>query len=88
MTNDEILMTQEFRRPNPVPTERPVRFLRFGFVADFAARIWNLIQQPRTFAELRDILIAEFEVDAVQLEADIRDLLNQLADNQLVEISG
>jgi len=53
-----------------------------------AARIWNLIQQPRTFAELRDILIAEFEVDAVQLEADIRDLLNQLADNQLVEISG
>jgi len=51
------------------------------------ARVWNLLQQPRTLAELRDILIAEYDVDPAQLESDIRDLLSQLADNELVEIS-
>ncbi len=51
-------------------------------------RIWNLVQWPRTLSELRDILIIEYDVDAVRLESDIRDLLSELADNQLVEISG
>ena len=50
-------------------------------------RIWKLIQEPRTIAELRDILIDEYDVDGVQLESDIQDLLNELAANQLVEIS-
>ena len=52
------------------------------------ARIWNLLQQPRTVGELRDILITEYDVDAARLESDIRALLGRLADNQLVEISG
>jgi hypothetical protein len=51
------------------------------------ARIWNLLQQPRTLAELRDILINEYDVDAARLELDIQELLSQLVDNQLVEIS-
>jgi|ERR1051326_4951226 hypothetical protein len=50
-------------------------------------RVWNLLQQPRTLIELRDILIAEYDVDAVLLESDIRNLLSLLADNQLVEVS-
>ena len=52
------------------------------------ARVWNLLQQPRTFAELRDILITEYDVDAARLESDMLDLLSRLAGNQLVEISG
>jgi len=52
------------------------------------ARVWNLIQQPRTLAELREILVAEYDVDAARVESDIRGLLTQLLDNELVEISG
>ena len=52
------------------------------------ARVWNLIRQPRTFGQLRDILIEEYEVDAPRLESDLRSLLNQLADERLVQISG
>ena len=52
------------------------------------ARVWDLIQSPRSFVEIRDILIDEYDVDPARLESDIRDLLNRLADNQLVEISG
>ena len=51
------------------------------------ARVWNLLQQPRTVAELRDILAAEYDADGVRLESDIRDLLSRLAENELVEIS-
>ena len=52
------------------------------------ARVWNLIQQPRTFSELRDILLEEYAVDTPRLESDLRNLLNQLADERLVQISG
>jgi hypothetical protein len=51
------------------------------------ARVWNLIQERKTFAELRDTLLAEYEVDAAGLEADLRDLLGQLAEQQLIEIT-
>jgi len=51
------------------------------------ARIWTLIQEQRTFAELRETLLAEYEVEAAQLEADLRALLAQLAEQQLIEIT-
>jgi len=52
------------------------------------ARVWNLIQEPRTFAELHSVLAGEYDVDGRRLEADLRHLIGQLADQRLVEISG
>jgi hypothetical protein len=49
------------------------------------ARVWQLIQQPMTLAQIRDVLKGEYDVEAAQLEADIRDLLEQLAEQGLVE---
>ena len=51
------------------------------------ARIWNLIQEPRTFAHVRDTLLREYDVERPRLEYDIRELLNQLAEQGLVEIT-
>ena len=51
------------------------------------ARIWSLIQEPRTFEEIRETLLAEYEVDAVRLDADLRVHLAELAEQQLIEIS-
>jgi hypothetical protein len=51
------------------------------------ARIWNLIQKPRTLSELRDILLREYEVDVSHLESDLRSLLAELAEHDLIEIS-
>ncbi len=50
------------------------------------ARLWALVQASRTFAEIRDTLLAEYEVDATQLDADLRTLLAQLVEQGLVEI--
>lgn len=35
------------------------------------ARIWQLLQQPRTVAELRDLIVAEFDVAAERCEIDL-----------------
>ena len=51
------------------------------------ARIWTLIQAPRTFVELGDILLREYDLNTPRLESDMRGLLDQLAQSQLVEIS-
>jgi len=51
------------------------------------ARIWTIIQQPRTFGEVRDLIISEYDVDAPQLESDLAKLLNRLIDEGLVRTS-
>jgi hypothetical protein len=51
------------------------------------ARVWQLIQEPTTLAQIRDVLRAEYDVDASQLESDIRDLVEQMAEQGLVEIT-
>jgi coenzyme PQQ synthesis protein D (PqqD) len=51
------------------------------------ARVWNLVQELRTFAEVRDTLLEEYDVEAGCLEADLRLLLAQLAEGGLVEIT-
>lgn len=51
------------------------------------ARVWNLIQEPKTFKQVRDTLLTEFEVEAAQLDVDLRDLLTELAGQGLVEIT-
>ncbi len=50
------------------------------------ARIWSLIQEPRTVNEIRNILLEEYEVEPEQCERDLLALLRRLADEGLVEV--
>jgi hypothetical protein len=50
------------------------------------ARIWSALREPVTFAQLRDALLSEYEVEPLALEGDIRSFLQQLAEQGLVEI--
>ncbi|WP_193195681.1 lasso peptide biosynthesis PqqD family chaperone [Nostoc sp. MG11] len=50
------------------------------------ASIWNLIQAPKTVKEIRDALLAEYEVDSQACETDILVLLEDLATKGLIEI--
>jgi hypothetical protein len=49
------------------------------------ARVWGMLEQPRTVAELRDAVVAEWEVDAPTAERDLLELLAELAARGLVE---
>lgn len=51
------------------------------------ARVWNLIQEPRTVGEIWDILTSEYEVDPQRCERDLVALLNRLVDEGLVEVN-
>jgi hypothetical protein len=50
------------------------------------ARIWKLIQEPKTLDELRDTLLSEYDVEETRLDADLARLLGEMAKSGLVEI--
>ena len=49
------------------------------------ARIWGLLQEPRSVGEVRDILVSEYEVAPDRCESDLLALLQRLADEDLIE---
>lgn len=46
---------------------------------EIGAAIWKLVQQPRPFAEIRDAILSEYEVDSRNCERDLLALLSDLA---------
>lgn len=50
-------------------------------------RIWQLLEEPRTGREIRDVLLEEFEVGKDRLEADLRSFLGELRDEGLIEVA-
>ena len=50
------------------------------------ARIWTLVQEPRTFAEIRQAMLLEFDVEADVLDSDLRQLFSDLAKQGLIDI--
>lgn len=52
-----------------------------------ATRIWGLLEQPKRLSEIKEALLSEFEVDPATCEAELRELLDELAADGLVEIA-
>jgi hypothetical protein len=50
------------------------------------SRIWALIKQPRSVADVCNILLEEFDVDREQCERDVLSFLNKLAEDNLVKV--
>lgn len=51
-----------------------------------AARVWELIQEPRSLREIRDRLLEEFDVEDGACTQDLLALLVQLREWNLVEL--
>ncbi|MGZ4905676.1 MAG: PqqD family peptide modification chaperone [Halobacteriota archaeon] len=52
------------------------------------ARIWALIQQPRTVREVRDVLLEEYDCEPDLCERGLLAFLQQLAAHELITIRG
>ncbi|HEX8906535.1 MAG TPA: PqqD family peptide modification chaperone [Longimicrobiaceae bacterium] len=50
------------------------------------ARVWEALGEPRPVREIRDALVAEFDVEAERCERDLVELLAELHDRGLVEV--
>lgn len=55
----------------------------FG-VNDVGTAVWNCLQQPRLVADVIAHVLTEYEVSAVQAEADVLGFLQHLVDKGLV----
>lgn len=51
------------------------------------ARIWDLLQTPRTVDEIVALIVAEYEVSAAKAERDLHRLLAELQERGLVAIT-
>lgn len=50
-----------------------------------AARIWSLIQNPRTVDEIRDAIVEEYDVEPGRCDRDLQALLRDLAARDLIK---
>lgn len=59
----------------------------FGFNS-VATGVWRLLASPRSFGELKQALLAQYEVGEEQCEGELRELLGDLVQKGLIrEIS-
>lgn len=49
-------------------------------------RMWSLIQEGKTVQQIRDTIVEEYEVEPKRLEQDLLGLLQQMADEALIEL--
>lgn len=57
---------------------------RYHSVNDVGARIWELLEIPRTAADLRDRLLEEFEVEEGACQAAVLEFVGSLAERGVV----
>lgn len=50
------------------------------------ARIWDLIQEPKTVNDVRDVILVEYEVEPTRCERELLRLLRKLGDEGLIEV--
>ena len=50
------------------------------------AYIWELIQEPRSPADIRNAILARYDVDAERCKADVERLLSRLAEAGLARL--
>jgi Coenzyme PQQ synthesis protein D (PqqD) len=59
----------------------------FGF-NEVATWVWRRLAEPATFEQLRDGLLAEYEVSPAQCSSELQELLDYLGRRGLVKCSG
>jgi hypothetical protein len=62
----------------------PIKGACFGFNS-VAKDVWRKLEQPRTFDELKNELLSEYEVSEHQCTEELRGLLNEMSRANLIE---
>ncbi|MDY9922932.1 PqqD family protein [Methanobacterium sp.] len=52
------------------------------------AFIWEQIKEPKTIDEVRDAILAEYDVEKGECERDLMELLQELAEKGLIHVKG
>ena len=60
---------------------------RFGF-NEVATSVWRLLDKPRSFDQLRDALLVEYDVPIDRCTLELHELLDELTAKKLVKSTG
>lgn len=53
---------------------------------EMGARIWELIQEPKTLHDIHTLILEEYDVEPERCEQDLLGLLTKMADQGLIEV--
>ncbi len=59
---------------------------RYFGLDEVGTRMWAVLSSAESLRAARDVLLAEYEVDAQQLEQDLRSLVEKLVEHGLMEV--
>jgi Coenzyme PQQ synthesis protein D (PqqD) len=59
----------------------------YSGLSDVGACVWNLIDEPKTVAQIHESILSQYEVTSETLFNDLTAFLNQLADAGLICLS-
>jgi hypothetical protein len=59
----------------------------FGF-NEVASSVWRSLEQPKTFEQLRDALLEEYDVDSDECSSQLHELLEDLTSKGLIARNG
>ena len=89
LTPDSIVVASKDQLASAIGGETVILGLssgRYYGVDSVGARIWQLIQEPTSVAEVLRTLLSEYEVDAQRCQSDLLHVLQKMIDSGLVEV--
>lgn len=89
LTADSVVVVSRDQMASDIAGETVILGLsagRYYGLDAVGARIWQLIQTPKTLADVRETLVHEYDVEPGRCEADLLQLLEQMLAAGLVEI--
>lgn len=88
--NNTKLVVTKGQISSPIDSETIILNINSGVyysLNSVGQTIWNLLQQPKTFAEVCDTLLAKYDVEYERCENDLLFLLKKLQSEGLIQIS-
>jgi len=84
-----IIVASQEQRSSDLTGETVILNLKSGMYYGLSAvgvSIWNLIQEPKAVSEVRDVILAKYDVEPEQCDRDVLALLEELATEGLIEV--
>jgi hypothetical protein len=93
MTTELNLNSRVKRREDPIAVDLAGEVVMMNIetghyygLRAIASRVWELLEEPRTVAQICDALQSEYDVDPATCQRDILRFLDDLRSEQLLEI--
>lgn len=86
---DSIVVADEDQMSSKLDNETIILDKKLGIyfgLNHVGASIWELIQEPKTIATVRDLIATQYQIQAEQCESDILELLAEMEAEKLIKI--